>query len=99
MNALADLVFVENMNRDTCEHFVPVELTCPDCNKPEQYSSVAEYVIQHRVQDYWLDFESAKHGYADRAKARLEELTDMRPNTSFRIVRRICTYTDEVLKT
>lgn len=58
-----------------------------------------EYIIQHRVQDYWLDYVGDTTGgiywYLDRAQDALEKLNKTKPNTDFRLVRREHTFTDE----
>jgi hypothetical protein len=65
------------------------------------HGSKTEYIIQHRVQDYWLDYVGdtieSVHRYLDRAQDALKKLKEDRKNTDFRLVRRKHTYKDEIL--
>jgi hypothetical protein len=65
-------------------------------------SHKVEYVILHRVQDYWLDYVGyvghpvgGAHRYLDEAKDALERLRKDKPNKDFKLVKRKCTITDE----
>jgi hypothetical protein len=65
------------------------------------HGSRTEYIIQHRVQDYWLDYVGDTIGgtyrYLDKAQDALKRLKEDRKNTDFQLVRRKYTYTDEVV--
>jgi hypothetical protein len=57
-----------------------------------------EYVVQHRLQDYWLDCLNGKFQYLDQAQAALKSFREIRQNTDFRVVKRITKTTDEVIE-
>lgn len=51
-----------------------------------------EYIIEHRVQDYWLIYQS--FWYLDWAQKRLEQLKQDMPDVDFRLIKRQTAYTD-----
>ena len=65
------------------------------------HGSRTEYIIQYRIQDYWLDYVGdtigGKYWYLDKAQDALKRLKEDRKNTDFQLVRRKYTYTDEVV--
>lgn len=51
-----------------------------------------EYIIEQRVQDYWLIYQS--FWYLEWAQKRLEQLKQHMPDEDFRLIKRQTTYTD-----
>lgn len=56
------------------------------------HGSSTEYIIEYRVQDYWLIYQS--FWYIDRAQKRLAQLKQDMPDTDFRLIKRLTTFTD-----
>ena len=66
------------------------------------YGSSVEYIVQIRVQDYWIDYgrgmSNKKFSYREDAEKLLGEAKEDNPNRDFQLVKRITSYTDEVLE-
>ena len=64
------------------------------------YGSSVEYIVQIRVQDYWIDYGRGPEGtefiYRDDAEKYLEEAKRTKPNRDFQLVKRVTKYSDEV---
>lgn len=58
--------------------------------------SKIEYIVQHRIQDYWLDMYGG-HDYLKNADKAMKYFKEKSPSTDYRIVKRITTYDDEVV--
>lgn len=60
-------------------------------------NSHQNYVIQYRLQDYWLDFYTDSYLYLSDAKDSLSKVKNKNPKFDFRLVKRFHTYTDVIL--
>lgn len=60
------------------------------------HGSTIEYVVQHRVQDYWLDLVNGKFSLLYEAKKHVELAEKKNPNTDFRLVKRTTSFLDEL---
>jgi hypothetical protein len=60
-------------------------------------NSHQNYVIQYRLQDYWLDFHTDSYVYLSDAKDSLSKVKNNNPEIDFRLVKRFHTYTDVIL--
>ena len=58
-----------------------------------QGSSV-EYIIQYRLQDYWLDVHEETHRYQDRAEERLKKIKEEHPKTDYKLIKRTQIFKD-----
>lgn len=58
-----------------------------------QGSSV-EYIIQYRLQDYWLDVYEDTHRYQDRAEERLKKIKEEHPKTDYKLIKRTQIFKD-----
>jgi hypothetical protein len=59
------------------------------------YGSKKEYIVQIRVQDYWVDTYESTFAYLDQAKERLIELQDHNNKDDFKVIKRITSFVDE----
>ena len=63
--------------------------------------SSVEYIVQIRVQDYWIDYgrglSNRKFGYREDAEEFLEEAKKDEPNRDFQLIKRTHRFIDEVL--
>ena len=66
------------------------------------HGSSIEYVVQIRVQDYWIDYgrgmSNKKFSYREDAEELLGEAKEDNPNRDFQLVKRTTSYKDEILK-
>jgi len=66
------------------------------------HGSSIEYIVQIRVQDYWIDYGrgliSGEFRYREDAEKHLEKAKIDKPTRDFQLVKRITSYTDEVLE-
>lgn len=66
------------------------------------HGSSVEYLVQIRVQDYWIDYgrglSNRKFSYQDDAEEFLEEARKDEPNRDFQLVKRKHSFIDEVLE-
>ena len=65
------------------------------------HGSSVEYLVQIRVQDYWIDYgrglSNKKFSYREDAEELLEEAKEDNPGRDFQLVKRTTSYTDEKL--
>ena len=61
------------------------------------YGSSTEYVVQIRVQDYWIDLLDGIFKHKDDAEKHYERAGMYTPARDFQIVKRTHTFSDEVL--
>jgi hypothetical protein len=65
------------------------------------HGSSVEYLVQIRVQDYWIDYGrgliSGEFRYREDAEKHLEKAKIDKPNRDFRLVKRITTFRDETV--
>lgn len=63
------------------------------------HGSRIEYIVQIRVQDYWLDFGdgvfSGEFRYLKDAEAHLADAKKNKPYSDFKLIKRTHTFTDE----
>lgn len=60
--------------------------------------SKREYVVQGRVQDYWLDCFNKTFNYLDQAQNICKAIRQSNPTKDYRVVKRLTTYNDEVVE-
>ncbi len=65
------------------------------------HGSSTEYIVQVRVQDYWIDFGdgvfSGEFRYQEDAEKHLAESKKNKPNRDFQLIKRKHSFIDEVL--
>lgn len=66
------------------------------------HGSRIEYIVQIRVQDYWLDYGdsvfSVEFRYRRDAEAHLAEAKKNKPYSDFKLVKRTHTFVDELIQ-
>jgi hypothetical protein len=58
-----------------------------------QGSSV-EYIIQYRLQDYWLDVWAGTYLYRNTAEERLRKIKQEHPETDYKLIKRTHIFED-----
>lgn len=61
------------------------------------HGSKVEYVVQRRLQDYWIDCFESTFKYKDQAESRIHNLREHSPQYDFQIVKRTSSFVDEIL--
>jgi hypothetical protein len=66
------------------------------------HGSSVEYIVQIRVQDYWIDYgggrSDRKFRYREDAEEFLEEVKKDEPNRDFQLIKRKHRFIDEVIE-
>lgn len=65
-------------------------------NSSVMYGSRVDFVVQHRVQDYWLDCDASTFSYASDAEKRLQHLQLVAPKKDFQLIKRSHVWQDDV---
>lgn len=67
------------------------------CMKSKMFGSKVDYIVQIRVQDYWLDYEHSTFIHKGDAVHRLNQLKINQPDRDFQLVKRTTSFEDLVL--
>lgn len=63
----------------------------------EMYGSNIQYIVQIRIQDYWMDCSEATFQWRQDAWNKLKVLHKNNPREDFQVVKRTTTFKDELL--
>jgi hypothetical protein len=61
------------------------------------HGSKTEFIVQVRVQDYWIDSFDSTFTWKPDAEKRMEVLKEHNPKDDFQLIKRITRFEDEVL--
>lgn len=65
------------------------------------HGSRIEYIVQIRIQDYWLDYGDGifdgRFKYRNDAEAHLAEVKKSKPKMDFQLIKRTHSFIDEIL--
>lgn len=63
----------------------------------EMHGSRIQYIVQIRIQDYWMDCSEATFQWKQDAWNKLKVLKERKPSEDFQVVKRTTMFKDEIL--